>query len=308
MGGNVAPQTTTFDSIHLEDERAVSRELTNGSDHSGAGADTEPTGDVDISGLETIVLQAFSKAAAQQEPEWFRMRGAVLKNRLLDLTNRTFDETDYGADRFLDVVELLHDMLKVDLEVKPFAVELLEPHRSKMLASVAVGTGQWIRPDLWKAIVDYISPGQWHWSPSLGAAIHAADDEHAGDGIPLPTLNPELLGQWRAEFADSLQEWLDEAERRQVETWSAHGLRSSGLPKRLVPGWNTLVRERVKERLIEFFDSHELKQPSNWVVSGQAQLSGSQLRRFVVQCINLMSEAELKDIVIPAHVAMRVNR
>ena len=126
MGGNVAPQTTTFDSTQMEDERAVSRELTNGSDHSGAGADTEPTGDVDISGLETLVLQAFSKAAAQQEPEWFRMRGAVPKNRLLDLTNRTFDETDYGADRFLDVVELLHDMLKVDLEVKPFAVELLE--------------------------------------------------------------------------------------------------------------------------------------------------------------------------------------
>ena len=80
--------------------------------------------------LKGLVLEAFRIAACQGKPEWHRMRGTVLKNRLLDLTGRTFDEADYGADRFGALVEQLEELLAVDHSAKPFLVELREPHRS----------------------------------------------------------------------------------------------------------------------------------------------------------------------------------
>lgn len=276
--------------------------------HADQDAAVEPAESVDLVGLRNLVLRAFAVAAGQRKPEWYKMHGTVLKNRLLDVTHRAFDESDYGADRFLDVAKLLRGVLEVDMNAQPFVVELLEPYRTEVLDSAVSVTGQWVRPDLWKAVLDYSTPGQWLWSPSQAAVVNADEGMHAGDGIPLPTLNADLLRQWRTAFAASLQDNLGESERLQVEQWSSLGLRATALPKRLVNGWNELVRQRVLERLMDFFEQHELEQPPHLVSSEREGHSASQIRRFVMQCINLMSEAELREIAIPAHVAMRVRR
>ena len=283
-------------------------EEANRSSHTDQDAAVEPAEAVDLVSLRNLVLQAFAAAAGQRKPEWYKMHGTVLKNRLLDVTNRTFDESDYGEDRFLDVAKLLRGVLDVDVNAQPFVVELLEPYRTEVLDSAVSATGQWVRPDLWKAVLDYSTLGQWLWSPSRAAVVNAAESMHVDDGVPLPTLNADLLRQWRTEFADSRQQNLGESERLQVEQWSSLGLRTTALPKRLVSGWNELVRRRVLERLENFFEQHELEQPPDLVNSVPEGHSASQIRRFVLQCINLMNEAELREIAIPAHVAMRVRR
>ncbi len=136
-----------------------------------AGA-AQPAGSANLGGLEELLLRAFSKAAQQQKPEWYRMRGTVLKNRLLDLTERAFDEQDYGAQNFLGFVKLFGYVLSTDLSVRPYVVELLEPYRSRISESAAAASGQWIRSDLWQATVDYSSSGEWLWNPSSGTVVN----------------------------------------------------------------------------------------------------------------------------------------
>ncbi|MCQ3808005.1 MAG: hypothetical protein OXB92_06385 [Acidimicrobiaceae bacterium] len=110
------------------------------------------------------------------------MRGSVLKNRLLDLTNRRFDEADYGADRFGTLVERLDGLLVIDHSAKPFIVELCDPYRSEIDSaeqahqSRSKGT---IRSDLWNAIMDYSGVGEWVWDRSLGMAV-PADERSTG--------------------------------------------------------------------------------------------------------------------------------
>lgn len=294
----VRSEEATFDFARAEIRKTVSVEPTN---ESGPSEADEPADQPEGSGLRSLVLQAFAKAAEQDRPEWFRMHGTVLKNRLLDLTNRTFSEADYGADRFGDLVRTLPDVLDVDEEAKPFVAELREPHRSEVLGSIASGTGEWIRSDLWNAMLDYSSPGQWLWSPTAESTFKSGVGDRPDDCIPLPTLDPELLGQWRTEFANALQQRLDDDERRRVEEWSSLGLRATALPRRVVHEWNELVRQRVRERLVEFFDLQGLEQPRDLDVSRPARQSRNQLRAFVQQCIGLMSDAELREISIPVH-------
>ena len=103
------------------------------------------------------------------------MRGTVLKNRMLDLTERTFNEADYGADRFGALVEQLDELLAVDHSAKPFLVELREPYRSDITASESIGESSGrnrIRADLWNAIVDYSDAEGWVWDQSLAKAIY----------------------------------------------------------------------------------------------------------------------------------------
>ncbi|WP_420445869.1 hypothetical protein [Candidatus Poriferisodalis sp.] len=267
-----------------------------------------PTESADLSALKGLVLEAFSKAAQQRRTEWYRMHGTVLKNRLLDLTGRAFSEADFGKRKFIDVVQLLDDVVSVDLTVRPFIVELLEPHRSQVGSSVASAVERWIRPDLWRAIVDYSSDGTWLWRPSKGTVINSEERARDDDGLPLPTLDPALLETWRAEFASACRADLDDAERRQIEEWSVNGLRASALPKRLVANWNALVRTRVEQRLVEFFDEHQLAPPSDLVNWTEPQRPANELRSFVSRCIGIMSDSELRELQIPAHVAMRVRR
>ena len=267
-----------------------------------------PLGPASLADLEAIVLRAFTKAAQQDKHEWYRMHGTVLKNRLLDLTERTFDEKDYGAPHFLGFVRLLDSVLAADLSVRPYVVELLEPYRSQIGASAAHAYGQRIRSDLWRAVVDYSSPGDWLWSPAARTVVNTDTDSIGDDCVPLPTLGPKLLGQWRAEFADEHLDDLADGERRQVQEWLTQGLRASALPKHLHGRWNALLRERVEQRLVSFFDEQGLAPPPDLLSLAEPRRGDEELRAFVTRCVGLMSEADLKELPIPAHVAMRARR
>ena len=239
------------------------------------------------------------------------MRGTVLKNRMLDLTGRSFDEADYGADRFGALVERLHELLAVDHSAKPFLVELREPYRSHI--EPPEGTGKSlgrnrIRADLWHAIVDYSDAEGWVWDQSLAQAIPVADAVAASASYRLPTLDRPALQAWRAEFVDEHSVEVGGQEAHEIEGWASGGLGTAALPKRLRGPWNTWMRDRVHDRLLQFFQANALQPPSDLMVQGRQRGPTDELRSFISRCIDLMSDQEMKALPIPAEIAMRARR
>ena len=261
--------------------------------------------------MKQLVLDAFAIVARDGRAEWYRMRGSVLKNRLLDLTGRSFDEGDYGFERFSDLVASLDEMLEADYSVKPFLVELRERYRSQFEGAGSVGgsvsRGR-IRPDLWHAVVDYSPPGRWVWDRKLRRAVQVGANDDVDEGDVLPTADRATFQQWRAEFASAHTEALPDREVLQVEEWLAKGLGTSALPVHLRGRWNATTRERVHDRLLGFFRSHGDDPPSDLFTEWQARGRADELRSFVVRCVGLMNEQELKQLSIPAEIAMRAHR
>ena len=64
--------------------------------------------------LRELVIQAFSDAKAKGKPDWRTMALSVLKNRILQRTNRGFREADYGVTTLRQLVELLPDLLVLE--------------------------------------------------------------------------------------------------------------------------------------------------------------------------------------------------
>ena len=60
-----------------------------------------------------LVLQAFADAWAKGKEDWRTMQLSVLKNRLLQRTERRFREADYGADSLAELVRRLPDDLAI---------------------------------------------------------------------------------------------------------------------------------------------------------------------------------------------------
>lgn len=260
--------------------------------------------------LERLVLDAFAIAARERKAEWHRMRGSVLKNRLLDLTDRRFDEADYGTERFGTFVEHLGEMLEVDYSAKPFMVELREPFRSQIESaeqapeSFSKGT---IRSDLWNAIMDYSRAEGWVWDCSTAMAIPAGEgaDENVGD--LLPTVDRFTLQAWRIEFLKEHSAGLRGHEAHQTQDWASKGLGTGALPTRLRGPWNIHMRDAVRDRLIRFFEARELEPPSDMLVQRRPQEPVDELRSFIRRCIALMGEQELSELRIPADIAMRAH-
>ena len=64
--------------------------------------------------LRELVIQAFSDAKGKGKTDWRTMALSVLKNRILQRTNRGFRETDYGVTTLRQLVELLPDLLVLE--------------------------------------------------------------------------------------------------------------------------------------------------------------------------------------------------
>ena len=114
---------------------------------------------------QQLIVRAYKEARHSGKPDWRRMTTAVLKNRLLDLTGRDFDETDYGASSFMGFVSRYPDMLQVDDSVFPPIVELygMEADRLPSAGDEYTPTAYHIRSDLWQAALDYSSGMQYVW-------------------------------------------------------------------------------------------------------------------------------------------------
>ena len=84
--------------------------------------------------LRELVIQAFSDAKTRGKPDWRTMALSVLKNRLLQHTNRGFREADYGVTTLRQLVELLPDLLVLEPGSPP-SVSILFDVEDRRLAN-----------------------------------------------------------------------------------------------------------------------------------------------------------------------------
>lgn len=133
---------------------------------------------------------------------------AVLKNRVLDHTDRSFDEARWGAGSFREFVGMFPEVVSVDSSTRPPTAELIEgparegPARPDAEAPVpapvaAVLTPERrVRSDLWRAVLDYSSGKAYVWDGERAVQTKPQDAET--ERRPrLPTATPQDLAEWR---------------------------------------------------------------------------------------------------------------
>jgi len=277
--------------------------------------------------LRTLVRAAFERAAASGRDDWHCMTTAVLKNRLLNLTNRTFTETEYGASSMPALMRLIPDLVQVASEGYPGRVCLTDPDalRPSPVSSTptraedAGGEFDWrdwrIRDDLWQSIVHYEHGGPFVLDPVTKVARNASADD---DSLPqLPTLTREEFEAWRRDFVDSIiADTNDEALKPALQVWLLGHGRTADLPRAVRGRWIENFKRRVAERLHNWFAEQGLAEPLDLLISSRAEgrlpltqeTSLRELREFVVAAIHAMDLEELKALHLPVGVLARVKR
>lgn len=269
----------------------------------------------------SLVLAAFDEARASGRVTWQQMTTAVLKNRLLNSTQRAFSEKNFGVSSMVEFARLFPDDLDVDTRTVPPMVTLKRPERLSTGAMDDVETAviQKIRPDLWRAIVDYRSDSTYVWDDVLRRARVADRDD---PNPVMPTVSEADVAAWRADFADSInRESISRPMQDRLDEWLRNQYGSGFLPTRLRGQWNGYFRQRVLDRLDSFFANQNIATPEDLVVEqagrvprrhdsqGHREIERvDSLRAIVQECVAVMSEEELTALRISPAVLLRVSR
>ena len=245
------------------------------------------------------------------------MTSAVLKNRILDLTHRGFDESRWGAENFRGFIEQFREIVEVDSTQRPPRVIYLpEMNDSELSLSdsseraktrIASGRSKRIRQDLWRAIVDYASGQVYVWD---GAKATPRRDE-ADKSPVLPTVDQGELREWRNDFVKEAALPADSDLRPFLSAWANSDHGSPGLPGPLRQQWLEHLKNRVAQRLLEWFSTNSIEAPTDLVEDvdrRKGSASAEALRAYVVECVRAMSQAELEELRLPAVAALRAAR
>lgn len=272
-----------------------------------------------------LILAAFDEARATRRVNWVQMTTAVLKNRLLNSTHREFSEADYGASSMVDFVRLFPDDLTVDTQQRPPVVQLIRPEILPDLNTEEDEDGtdrpalNRIRPDLWRAIVDFSNDTAYVWDEVVSRARPAIPD----DVSPvMPTITSADVTAWRQNFTDSIRPGLSSTEIiERLDEWSRRGYGTGFLPTGLRGQWSGFFRNKIEQRLRAFFTDQGIPVPDDLVVEATqqspelaqsrqhgGQAGVEQLRSLVQHCVAVMSEQELTDLRISPAVLLWVQR
>jgi hypothetical protein len=275
---------------------------------------TEPR----LESARELVLRAYAAAKATGRPDWRRMTTAVLKNRLLDLTDRTFDEADWGAATAREFVETLAPMLALDFTTRPTTAVLhsdfdVEDQVMVAAAEPARKRGEWrIRQDLWNAVVDCVSGHAYVWDGALAAA--RSPEELDESSLPrLPTVTPEELTKWREGFADEIRGSVDADFQEALDRWRESPTRSQVLPQRYRNRWYGVLKRHVRARLDSWFADHAIDPPADWILTSALAPPSTgddteHLRSVALRAVRMMTRAELERLDLPASVIARMSR
>ena len=204
----------------------------------------------------TLIQRAFEEARKSGRPDWHRMSVAVLKNRLLDLTERRFKESDYGASTFGEFVQNHDHILALDATQRPPVAILKGVSPAPVGASGARATR--VRSDLWRAVLDFSSDEEYIWDESEGIAKHASSA--GASGPALPTITADKFNEWKKAFTEE----VDEGERdERLSAWVGHRLPASFLPLPLRHRWNGYLKAAVRRHLLAWFEEQGLVPPSD---------------------------------------------
>jgi hypothetical protein len=257
--------------------------------------------------IKALVLRAFEAAREKGKIDWQRMTTAVLKNRLLQFTNQTFDEAKFGYQSFGEFVNSLSDILEIEAATFPPTVRLRESGATDVVAE-EVDTQKRVRPDLWRAVLDYASGLTYVWDASKGEAGPGA----VGPGlIPVPTVTKGDLDVWRTEFAKRHANGIVEVtEREALERWRTLGLSTASLPRQLIGAWNRELKSRVHDRIQEWAQREGIDLPRSILAGPKrdpAREELEQLRALVVACVQAMSKEELNELRLPPALMLKAK-
>lgn len=263
--------------------------------------------------VRSLVLTAFEAARASGKADWRVMSIAVLKNRVSQAIGEKFDQRRYGYPRILDLALDFPDLLAVDLEAKPPLATLLDVPPDS--APNEVDETVQVRPDLWRAVIDYEGgePYVFH----AGAAVPASQAPVRGTGLPvLPTLCADELDLWRRDFANAEAGLLDgrEGASQRLAVWVEGGKGTRALPGVLQGRWNLYMKREVLARLRTWFADRGLPLPGDVVRTvertrrphlARKVTEESELRRLIVECVARMTIDELRQVNLPAGAVLR---
>ncbi len=252
------------------------------------------------------------------------MTTAVLKNRLLNSTNRKFSERDYGVSSMVDFARLFPEDLEVDTRSAPPVIRLTQPETHP--APVTENSGRTersvpykkIRPDLWRAAVDYRSGATYVWDEIAGLA-RVANIDDSSPAVPTAT-DTEVAG-WRHDFADSVRPELSSGRViERLDEWLQYGYGTAFLPTELRGRWSEFSREKVEVLLRNFFEDQSLAPPDDLVTAYREKparvlrsaqsgrpINVSRLRELVQRCVAVMTEQELTELRISPAVMLRAT-
>jgi hypothetical protein len=269
--------------------------------------------------VRELIREAFEQARNRGKHDWSQMTLGVLKNRILAITNGEFRESDYGAATFSNLLSTLSDVVTVDATRRPAIVSLvgvgsddsLVPVKSNAVtsgdddrASEPPSTDDRVRPDLWRAVMDFKSGDLYVWKDGEARVTSESDP---GDRV-LPTLTPTEMELWRLEFVSSVRGTQSEHDAARLDEWVNSSGRTSLLPTRLRPVWNGTLKLKVWERLNEWFSTHP--NPPDVLLHGATERRHTyvetDLRGFLLRAISHMNSDELAQVQLPASAARRL--
>ena len=242
------------------------------------------------------------------------MSPAVLKNRMLDQTQKSFRETDYGAPTFGYFVNMFPDLISTEMvdggqPILRIREEALPDLKRLPSFNIQPPAFVRVRPDLWKAFCDFRSGRTYVWNLEFGVA---EEGRPGGGRILIPTLTPLEEASWREHFQNQIQSNLGPEEEAALAEWRTKRLPTAGLPVQLRGPWNGFLREQVIEKIQHFFEDNQAVSPPNLVESADAPRQErtpevSRLRTFVQRCVAEMTHEELSALLLPAAVMARIQ-
>ena len=251
---------------------------------------------------QELIRLAFEAAKTSGRPNWYRMDVGVLKNRILNVTNGGFRESDYGCTAFMEFVRSHSDILELDETGWPPSVTLKGVHEELELASDPVR--KQVRSDLWRAVMDFSGNRRYVWDDDEGVAKPAGESTV---GAPtMPTITVEQFTKWKRAFADNVDDTeIDELFKDWVEKLRPTKL----LAPRLRHRWNDYLKEEVEKHLRGWFEEQNLPLPPDLVKSqeGVVRSPDDELRRRLIACVRAMTTEELKTVQIPSSVLLRLK-
>lgn len=251
---------------------------------------------------QELIRLAFEAAKRSGRPNWYRMDVGVLKNRILNVTNGGFRESDYGCTAFMEFVRSHSDILELDETRWPPPVTLKGVHEEPELASDPVR--KQVRPDLWRAVMDFSGDRRYVWDDDEGVA-KLADDVAVG-GPTMPTITVVEFTKWKRAFADSVD---DAAKDDLFNDWVEKLRPTKLLAPRVRYRWNDYLKEEVEKHLRGWFEEQNLPLPPDLVKpqEGGVRSPDDELRRRLIACVRAMTTEELKTVQIPSSVLLRLK-
>ena len=251
---------------------------------------------------QELIRLAFDKARDSGRPKWYRMDVGVLKNRILNVTNRGFRESDYGFTTFMEFVRKHSDILELDETQWPPAVTLKGVHEESELASEP--TRRHVRPDLWRAVMDFSGGARYVWDNAKGVAKLAS--ECTAGGPAMPTITVEQFTAWKKAFADS----VDNAEQDdRFKDWVGNLRPAIFLAAHIRNRWYDHLKKEVENHLRVWFEEQKLPLPADLLETQEAAVRSpeDELRRRLIACVRSMTKEELERVQIPSSALLRLK-